>query len=108
MAGGATVSDLRKLLHGLADAIADHLEAGSEQARYYDQDTSPLPRETHCRLVRSGAIVGFKRAGRVLVERETMHRYIDAGRVDPTLPHAQDNDAVVAAGLKQLGLRRAG
>lgn len=93
------MSRLRALLHELADVVADHLDAQPDQARYYDQDTSPLPAATHCKLVRRGTLPGFKRHGRVLVERAIMHRYIEQGRVEPTV---NDEDAEVAAAVAQL------
>lgn len=99
---------LRALLHELADEVADKLESLSGDARYYDQDNSPLPATTHCRLVRSGRLVGRKVAGRVLVERETMHAFINAHAQSPNVDKEEDKDAVVTAALKQLGMRRAG
>lgn len=97
------MSDLRALLHQLADVVADHLESLPDHARYYDQDSSPLPSATHCRLVRRGALPGFKRHGRVLVERAVMHRYIEQGRVAPT---ETEEDSAVADAVAQL--RRTG
>lgn len=91
------MSELRALLHKLADAVADHLESLPEQARYYDQDSSPLPAQTHCRLVRRGVLPGFKRHGRVLVERAVMHRYIEQGQAEPAVSKDELDDAVAAA-----------
>lgn len=101
------MSRLRALLHELADEVADKLESLTGDARYYDQDSSPLPAATHCRLVRQGKLAGHKLAGRVLVERVVMHAFIDAHRVTQELVE-EDNDALVAANFKRLGLRRAG
>lgn len=97
------MSQLRSLLHQLADAVADHLEQLPEAARYYDQDTSPLPGQTHCRLVRRGVLPGFKRNGRVFVERAVMHRYIEEGRVDPRSSEQVDEDEVLNALLRKAG-----
>jgi hypothetical protein len=101
---------LRELLHELADVVVDHLEARPDAAAdYYDQTTSPLPRDTHCRLVREGKLPGSKVNGRVLVLRRDMDAFIAEYRVKPQLQvAAQDADAIVAASLKKLGLRRAG
>lgn len=96
--------DLRSLLHQVADVIADRLEQGADAARYYDQDTSPLPAPTHCKLVRQGVIPGFRRHGRVLVERAVMHRYIEQGRVEPAA--GSEEDRAVAAAVAQM--RRTG
>ncbi len=71
------MSRLRALLHELADELANTLETRADGARYYDQDTSPLPAPTHLKLVRRGLLPGFKRHGRVFVERAAMHEYID-------------------------------
>jgi hypothetical protein len=100
------MSDLRALLHQLADAVADRLEQSTD-ARYYDQDTSPLPSATHCRLVRRGTLPGFKRHGRVFVERVVMHRYIEAAAVEPMAAAPLKTD-LVAAALERAGFREAG
>lgn len=98
------MSRLRVLLHELADAVADQLDQQTEAARYYDQDSSPLPSQTHCKLVRQGLLPGFKRHGRVLVERPAMHRYIEEGRVAPVV--ANEEDRAVADAVAQI--RRTG
>ena len=120
---GAAMSRLRDLLHELADNVADKLELLSGDARYYDQHNSPLPPATHCKLVRCGKIPGYKRGGRILVEREAMHRYIEAARVDPAVMRDEPDDATSAtverapvrkaedsieAALERAGLRKAG
>jgi hypothetical protein len=97
------------LLAELAAELAKSADpAPAVEPVYYDQTDSPLPRDTYLRLVRSGKLVGYKVAGRLLVKRVDMHAFIEAHRVQPTLANEQDNDAIVAAGLKRLGLRRAG
>ncbi len=100
------MSRIRSLLHDLADAVADHLEEHVEAARYYDQESSPLPAAAHCRLVRTGVLKGFKRAGRVFVERTDMHRFIEAGAVVPRVSVAVDEDAELERVLANL--RKAG
>lgn len=101
------MNDLRTLLHALADAVADRFEQPFDATEYYDQESSPLPSATHCRLVRRGAIEGFKVHGRVLVRRAEMHRYIESHKVEP-LPAAdepQSKDKAVASALANLGLK---
>jgi hypothetical protein len=100
--GGQKMSDLRELLHRLADTVADHLEPRARGDRYYDQDTSPLPPATYCKLVRCGALPGFKRHGRILVEREVLHRYIEAGRVAPPVSADVDEERAVEQAVDQL------
>lgn len=118
------MSRLRDLLHELADNVADKLESLKGDARYYDQHNSPLPAATHCKLVRCGKLPGYKRGGRILVEREEMHRYIAAARVTPEVAlESPDDDATSAtveraaprkadgsieAALERAGLRKAG
>lgn len=101
------MSRLRALLHELADEVANHLDAQVERARYYDQDTSPLPAATHCRLVRAGDLPGHKVAGRILVEREAMHRFIAAHKVEPHVSLTSADDAAIEAALERAGLRAA-
>lgn len=95
---------LRSLLHQLADEIANRLETDPLEAEYYDQDSSPLPAATHCKLVRRGYLQGFKLHGRVLVKRADMRAYIEQHKVDP-IPEATDgDDAIVDSALEKLGL----
>jgi hypothetical protein len=105
------MSRLRELLHQVVDELADQLECQQSAAPsdYYDQTDSPLPRDTHCRLVREGKLPGSKVNGRVLVLRRDMDAFIAQYRVKPHVRVVeQDADAIVAASLKKLGLRRAG
>ena len=93
----------------LLEALTEELrrETGeAPDAVYYDQTDSPLPREAHCRLVRTGKLEGFKVAGRILVRRDDMHAFIEAHKVEPRLPYSEDNAAVVAAALKRFGMQR--
>lgn len=103
------MNDIRKMLHDLADSLASQLEKKEgEDDGYYDQTNSPLPRNTHNRMVRLGKVPGFKVAGRILVKRSDMHDFIQSHKVNPVLPMDEDDDAIVAAGMKQLGMKRAG
>ena len=101
------MSRLRDLLHELADNVADKLESLSSDARYYDQHNSPLPPATHCKLVRCGKLPGFKRSGRILVEREAMHRYIEAARVDPMVAADSPDDENPSATVERAAVRKA-
>lgn len=102
------MSDLRKMLHGFADELAAKLEGqtAATSLEYYNQNNSPLPRETYLRLVRGGKVAGFKVQRLVLVRRADLHEFIEANRINPQLPFSQDNDAVAAAALAQLGMTR--
>lgn len=101
------MSRLRDLLHELADNVADKLESLKSDARYYDQHNSPLPPATHCKLVRCGKLAGYKRGGRILVEREEMHRYIEAARVESELPVEGPSDETPSATLERASVRKA-
>ncbi|HKY40692.1 MAG TPA: hypothetical protein VJN18_32375 [Polyangiaceae bacterium] len=97
------MSRIRDLLVGLAHAVADHLESLPEQAKYYDQHNTPLSKQTHLRLARTGVLPSFKRAGRVFVERAVMHRYIEEGKVETRTEGQQDEDAILNGLLKKAG-----
>lgn len=109
--------NLRELLHALADDLADRVEARSDADEYYDQASSPLPARTHCRLVRSGAVPGFKVRGRVLVRRADLRAYIERHPVEPIVAaparaatkaeRVAAEDAAVAAALERLGINGA-
>lgn len=95
----------------LLEALTEELRRETSEAPspvYYDQTNSPLPRETHCRLVRSGKLTGFKVAGRILVKRDDMHAFIESFRVEPHIPLTDDDQAVVDAALGKFGMKRAG
>jgi hypothetical protein len=96
-----------ELLEMLTEELRKETEAQPGPV-YYDQTNSPLPRETHCRLVRSGKLTGFKVAGRILVKRDEMHSFIESFKVEPHIPLTDDDEAVVAAALGMHGIKRAG
>ena len=100
------MSRLRDLLHELADNVADKLESLRSDARYYDQHNSPLLAAAHCKLVRCGKLRGYKRGGRVLVEREEMHRYIEAARVDPQVAVDSPDDEATSATHERAAVRK--
>jgi hypothetical protein len=100
------VSRLRELLHELADNVADKLESLRSDARYYDQHNSPLPPATHCKLVRCGKLAGYKRGGRILVERDEMHRYIEAARIEPAISLDSPDDETTSATLERASVHK--
>ncbi|HWA29024.1 MAG TPA: helix-turn-helix domain-containing protein [Lacunisphaera sp.] len=73
----------RDLLRTLADILAERLESEESGREYYDQKNSPLTPDTHMRLVRCGALPGYKVGGRILVKRADMHAFIEAHKVQP-------------------------
>lgn len=74
-------SVLRQRLHTLIDEIVDAIESGATGAEWVDQTNSPLGRDRHLRLVRSGTLPGRKDGRRVLVRRRDLDRYLDSKAV---------------------------
>lgn len=70
--------DLLEALRGeLTSIVRRELAAHrSETADWYDQDTSPLGKSQHLRLVRAGKLKGYKVGKRVLVKRIDVDDYI--------------------------------
>jgi hypothetical protein len=58
--------------------------AGEQGGGYYDQHDSPLGSRLHCRLVRCGALPGFRAGRRVLVRRSDLDIYLEHHRIAPT------------------------
>lgn len=71
------MTDLRQKLHTLIDEIVNAIEATSHGSEWVDQSTSPLGRDRHLRLVRSGALPGKKDGRRVLVRRAHIDAYLE-------------------------------
>jgi hypothetical protein len=74
-------------------------------ADWIDQTRSPLGRELHCELVRSGVLPGCKVHRRVLVRRRDLDAYIESHPVTPRA--ANDVTATSEArALARVGGRR--
>lgn len=72
---------LQKLRDGLASSVAaiDELLSGPDPAEWIDQTRSPLGRRKHCRLARTGKLVGARKDGRQwLVKRRDLDVYLSA------------------------------
>jgi excisionase family DNA binding protein len=70
------VTDLRHELHAMIDKIVDAIETGATGAEWVDQKTSPLGRDRHLRLVRTGKLRGTKDGRRVMVRRADIESYL--------------------------------
>lgn len=68
------MSALRDKLHALIDDIVDELEARTVQ--WIDQDRSPLGRDRHLRLARSGTLPSSKEGRRVLIRSTDIDAYL--------------------------------
>lgn len=70
------MNPLRHKLHALIDELVDLVEAAKPADDWVDQKTSPLGRERHCTLVRTGALKGVKDGRRIMVRRVDVEAYI--------------------------------
>lgn len=73
---------LAEFAHGLEMVLAGvkHLidESDEDPNAWVDQVKSPLGRRRHCRLARTGALVGARKvSGQWLVRRRELDRYIE-------------------------------
>lgn len=83
----------RELLHQLADVLADRLDAAVQDAGFYDQQTAPIPPHSYRRLIRRGELPASKVAGRLLVRKVDLHKYIERHRIQPLPGAAQEPTA---------------
>jgi hypothetical protein len=92
-------SRLSELYRELSDAHGKLARTCGED--YVDQHESPLGKRLHCRLVRSGALEGFRAGRRLLVRRAAIDEYLAKHRVAPTEPAVgtEDEDDALLAGI---------
>ncbi len=96
---------LRIKLHSLIDEIVDALES-TAAPEWIDQKSSPLGRRRHLELARSGVLKSTKDAGRVLIRRTDIDRYLEKKtviRVDEKADEARE----IARVLAKLGRKSA-
>lgn len=93
---------LRTALHQAADLIADAIEERSRD--WVDQAESPLGRQRHIALVKTGKLPGYRDGRRVLVKRADIDRYIESKRV--LVVQEEDEERAVARALAQIERRR--
>lgn len=67
---------VQQLRRFAAEAAREEVAKANEQREWIDQDSSPLSREVHLRLCRSGELASHKIGKRVLVHRDEMNRFI--------------------------------
>lgn len=79
---------LRKLADGLATILqsVQALMEARDPADWVDQYVSPLGKRRHLRLVRAGALKGYKIEGHVFVRRVDIDGYIERHPVEPKAP----------------------
>jgi hypothetical protein len=83
---------LRDKLHRLIDEIVDALEAVAAP-EWYDQTNSPLGRDRHLRLARSGTLKSSKEKGHIWIRRADIDAYLlkhTVVRVDPAAAEADE------------------
>lgn len=66
--------------------------AVAPDAEWVDQHRSPLGIRLHCRLVRSGAIAGYRIGRRYLAKVVDVNAYIESRRILPTEPDIGTED----------------
>jgi hypothetical protein len=86
-------SDLRSRVHAIVDELFDAIE-GAAVTEWVDQKTSPLGRERHTALVRSGALPGTKDGRRIMVRRADIDAYLAKRRVIKVDPDADEDREV--------------
>jgi excisionase family DNA binding protein len=92
-------SRLADLYRELSDAHGKLARTGGED--YVDQHHSPLGRRLRCRLVRSGAMEGYRAGRRILTKRSAIDEYLAQHRIAPTEPAVgtEDEDDALLAGI---------
>ena len=95
------MNPLRHKLHALIDELVDAIEAVSVPD-WVDQKTSPLGRRRHLTLARTGVLKSTKDAGRVLIRRVDIERYLERNsRI--VVDVKADEDREVARVLAAIG-----
>ncbi len=100
------VGTVRDTVHARLAALYQELSeehgrlARSRADEYIDQHRSPLGRRLHCRLVRSGALEGYRAGRRVLAKQSAIDAYLQQHRVlpmEPAVGSEDEDDALLAA-----------
>ncbi len=90
----------------IADAITDLVEAqvarGVVASEWVDQDSSPLGRRRHLKLVREGVLKGVREGRKVLARRRDVDAYLEKRGPGPII---EDDDDV--AGLMDAITKKA-
>ncbi len=96
---------LRDELHAFADRIADAIEKTSTGDDWVDQKRSPLGREKHLALVKSGVLPAVKEGRQVLVRRSHLDAYL-ATKTVVKVNEALEEEREVARVLASIGQGR--
>jgi len=95
------MNPLRAKLHELIDELLDAVER-STPSEWVDQKSSPLGRRRHLTLARTGVLKSTKDAGRVLIRRVDIERYLEKNsRI--VVDVKADEDREVARVLAAIG-----
>jgi hypothetical protein len=95
------MNPLRLKLHSLIDEIVDAIEQ-TAAPEYVDQKSSPLGRRRHLELARKGVLKSTKEAGKVLIRRVDIERYLERkSRI--VVDEKADEDREVAKVLAAMG-----
>lgn len=86
------MSDVRAKLHALVDEIADMLEKGGGD-EWVDQNHSPLGKQKHLALAKSGKLPASKDGRQVFVRRSDIDAYLAKKRVVVAIDETADIEA---------------
>lgn len=67
----------RQIMQGIADAVEAIIERGVVASEWVDQHASPIGKNAHLALARSGKVESRKVHRRVLMRRVDLNRYIE-------------------------------
>lgn len=95
----------RMLFDAITEMISAHVERQTTGAEWVDQSVSPLGRERHMRLVRTGTLPGKKDGKRILVRRADIEKYLEKKTVI-RVDEKADEDREAARILAALGRKR--
>lgn len=94
------IEDVRRLI---ADVAREQIAKAMQVREWFDQDSSPLSREVHLRLCRSGTLPSHKVGKRVLVHCDEMNRFIQSHPSAATVPARESGDEIDRE-LRGLGI----
>lgn len=90
----------RKLVEAIDELVEARIAKGSARSEWVDQDSSPLGRDRHLRLVRRGVLKAVREGRRRLVRRADLEAYLEANSVQP--PTVEGEEGEVEAMMRRI------
>lgn len=91
--------NLRTELYAVVDRIVESIEKAPRGDDWIDQHHSPLGRQKHIRLVKSGALPGSREGKQYLVRRSDIDAYLAKMKVTPIVSEVVESDDAIAERL---------